>query len=161
MENSIITNPKVGIGVFVVDPSNQKFLIGKRKDNKLYAQPGGWLEYGETLTECGMRELREETGLIIEEDRIKHIKTFNCFNPDEKYHNVAVYLYTEVNDYEVSLVRNTEPDKCEGWEWIDYKYLKDKYEEVFFPIKVFLDNEGYMYESITEMKKLIDNEIID
>lgn len=30
--------PRGGIGVFVVDPINNKILIGKRKDNGKYAQ---------------------------------------------------------------------------------------------------------------------------
>ena len=144
--------PHVGIGVFLVDPVNERFLFGRRKDNSLYAQPGGWLEFGESLEECGSRELMEETGLVISQERIKHIKTLNCFNPKDGYHNVAVYLYAEIKEEEKSMVINMEPHKCEEWIWVDYEFLKNNFDKLFFPIQVFYLKEGYKYSSIVDLR---------
>jgi 8-oxo-dGTP diphosphatase len=149
-------SPKVGIGVFLVDPKEEKFLFGRRTDNSLLAQPGGWLEFGESLEECGSRELFEECGLKISHERIKHIKTLNCFNPKDDYHNVAIYLYAEINEEEKSKVKNMEPHKCEDWMWVDYHFMMNNYDKLFFPIKVFIQKEGHQFKSIVDLKKLID-----
>jgi 8-oxo-dGTP diphosphatase len=42
-----------------------KILLLRRKDNDKWTMPGGTLDYGESLIECAMREVREETGLSI------------------------------------------------------------------------------------------------
>ena len=147
-----IPEPKGGIGVFVVDPFNNKVLIGKRKDNGLFAQPGGWLENGEEWEECGSRELREETGLNIDPCRIKHIKTFNCFDPKNNYHNVAIYLYVEL--IELKEIRNCEPEKCESWQWVDFSFIQDNIEMFFFPVKIFLIKEPRI-KITQDLKKLI------
>jgi 8-oxo-dGTP diphosphatase len=149
--------PKVGIGVFLVDPINEKFLCGQRNDNSLFAQPGGWLEFGESLEECGMRELKEETGLNIKPDRIKHIRTFNCFNQKDNYHNVAVYLYAEIKEEEKNQIQNMEPHKCREWIWVDYEFLIKNFDKLFYPIQIFLLKEGNQFKSILDLRNLIDS----
>jgi 8-oxo-dGTP diphosphatase len=149
-----ILDPKGGIGVFVVNPINNKILIGRRKDNGLYAQPGGWLEHGEEWEECGSRELREETGLNIEPNRIKHIKTFNCFDSSKNYHNVAIYLYVEIHENELKDIRNCEPEKCELWQWVDFTFIQENLDKFFFPVKIFFLKEPRL-KFTQDLKKLV------
>ena len=40
-------------------------LLLRRKGNDKWTMPGGTLDFGESLTDCAMREMREETGLQI------------------------------------------------------------------------------------------------
>ena len=49
-------------GVLVINEKNQ-LLLEKRRDNGLWAYPGGSMELGETFEDCAMREVLEETGL--------------------------------------------------------------------------------------------------
>lgn len=41
-------------------------LLIRRTDNKLWALPGGAMEFGENLSQAAIREVHEETGLTVE-----------------------------------------------------------------------------------------------
>jgi ADP-ribose pyrophosphatase YjhB (NUDIX family) len=43
----------------------RKILLLRRKDNDKWTMPGGTLDYGESMTACAIREVREETGFNI------------------------------------------------------------------------------------------------
>lgn len=58
-------DPIVGVGAVVL--RHGRLLVVKRGNEPargLWSVPGGRLEFGETLAEGALRELREETGLI-------------------------------------------------------------------------------------------------
>jgi 8-oxo-dGTP diphosphatase len=55
---------KPAAAVAIID-SEAKILLLRRRDNDKWTLPGGTLEFGETLTECAIREVREETGFSI------------------------------------------------------------------------------------------------
>jgi ADP-ribose pyrophosphatase YjhB (NUDIX family) len=54
----------------VVVDDEGRILLHRRRDNEMWALPGGVMELGESLTECVVREVREETGLDVEPTRI-------------------------------------------------------------------------------------------
>jgi 8-oxo-dGTP pyrophosphatase MutT (NUDIX family) len=45
--------------------------------------PGGGLEIGETLVECAIREVLEETGLVLEPDQLKDTKKILRFDQED------------------------------------------------------------------------------
>lgn len=53
------------VSAVVVDGSG-RIVLQRRRDNEMWALPGGAMELGESVTECAIRETREETGLDVE-----------------------------------------------------------------------------------------------
>jgi len=61
-------NPIVAVGAFVFDAENRVLLVERANapGAGLWTVPGGKLEYNETLVQAVAREVREETGLVVE-----------------------------------------------------------------------------------------------
>ncbi|MFI6683075.1 NUDIX domain-containing protein [Streptomyces sp. NPDC050485] len=50
----------------VVTDSEGRLLLQRRRDNNLWALPGGGMELGDSLPGTAVREVKEETGLDVE-----------------------------------------------------------------------------------------------
>lgn len=120
MENQY---PKIGIGIMIW--KDGKILLGKRKGSHAagsYCFPGGALEYGEALHTSAEREVREETGLEIQDIQ------FICLS-DELDHMPKHYVNIGFSaQWKSGEVENREPEKSEGWDW----YALDQLPEPLF-----------------------------
>ncbi|KAK7115845.1 hypothetical protein V1264_001648 [Littorina saxatilis] len=129
--------PKVGVGVFVLSDCHPHcVLVGKRKSSSgegKYGLPGGHQEFGESWVECGEREVEEETGLRMTGTRFSAV--LNVVIPDENYHYVEFFVQGHVDTQHGSEPINVEPDKCDGWEWVDWDTFLPL-DTVFEPLKV-------------------------
>lgn len=56
----------VGASALIYDAARQKVLLTQRTDNRRWCLPGGAMEAGESIAEACVREIWEETGLIVE-----------------------------------------------------------------------------------------------
>lgn len=117
--------PLVGIGVYVF--KDGKVLLGKRKGtlgSGTWACPGGHLEFGESVEDCAMRELAEETGL-----KALSVQTGLWSNDviDGNKHYITFAAIVDQFEGEVQLL---EPDKCEEWQWFSIDALP----EPLFPL---------------------------
>ncbi len=113
--------PKIGIGV-IIQNDNGLILVGKRKNTHApyYSIPGGKLDIGETFESAAIREVQEETGLVIQSPKV-HCVTNNMQTYEESgEHYVSVNLFC---DTFTGSPRLMEPDKCEGWEWVNPEQL--------------------------------------
>ncbi len=61
---------RVGSCAVIFDDRREKVLLTKRSDNGLWCIPGGQMDSGETVEECCIREIFEETGLKIRPKRL-------------------------------------------------------------------------------------------
>ncbi len=111
-------HPRVGIGVIIVNGEG-KILIGKRKGSHspFYSIPGGHLDIGETFEACAIREIKEESGLIINNPRVIAVTNNldDTFLKEGKHYISIVIVATEFSGELVVM----EPTKCEGWLWCD------------------------------------------
>lgn len=119
MKNSALTDyPRVGVGVMVM--KGDKVLMGLRKGSHgagQYAWPGGHLEYMESFTHCAQREVREETGVEIENVRFLRLLNLKDYAPK---HYVDIALIADWKSGEPQVL---EPHKCAGWDWYDIDEL--------------------------------------
>lgn len=111
--------PRVGIGIIV--KKNGKVLLGKRKGSHgegSWSFPGGHLEFGEELVDCAKREVFEETGIKIKNARPAAF-TNDIFEKEGK-HYVTLFVTADCESGEPEVM---EPEKCERWEWFEWKNL--------------------------------------
>jgi 8-oxo-dGTP diphosphatase len=111
----------VGVSVLLTD-GNGNVLLGKRgpmvTGSGLYSTPGGKVDLGEEIRDAAVRETKEECGIDLSLYR-------DCFSIlGHKQHarwgdnSVIFYLHLRLTNKElIGKIFNTEPDKCEGWEW--------------------------------------------
>jgi len=64
-----LVTPKVAVNCALFDDRGRLLLI-RRKDNGLWALPGGFMDLGEQVLDAVRREVLEETGLEIEIGRL-------------------------------------------------------------------------------------------
>jgi 8-oxo-dGTP pyrophosphatase MutT (NUDIX family) len=57
--------PKVGVSAAIFNPQGEILLV-RRTDDLSWCLPSGWAEVNETPQQSLVREVREETGLIVE-----------------------------------------------------------------------------------------------
>ena len=104
---------------FVV--KNGKILICHEIVDKQFFSPGGGIEKNETLEECCIREIREETGVIVKVQ--KPIITVNEYYEDWKY--ITHYFICEAVGEAQTHLTNEEVSRGLAPEWIDIEFIRD------------------------------------
>ncbi|WP_414169363.1 NUDIX domain-containing protein [Streptoverticillium reticulum] len=64
--NAPAANSLVPAASAVVVDQAGRILLQRRRDNGMWALPGGAMNIGESLADCAVRETKEETGLDVE-----------------------------------------------------------------------------------------------
>lgn len=101
-----------------------------------YALPGGFLEYGEKLEDCVVREVREETGIATEV--IGLFGVFSAPDRDPRGHFVtAVYRLRPTGG------RIRAGDDAASAKWVDLKELPKMAFDHGEILKLFLDTAGH------------------
>ncbi len=93
-----------------------KFLLLLRNDDKSegnkWGVPGGKIDAGETALAAVAREVREETGIALEENAYEHFKTAYVRYPD---YDFVFNMYKTKLDEEPSLVVSSAEHKEAAW----------------------------------------------
>lgn len=121
--------PRIGVAAIV--RRGDEVLLGLRRSathgDGAWQFPGGHLEAGESVEGCAVREVHEETGLVVRvtgrgpwtEDRF----------PEVGRHYVTVFVLTE---WVAGEPEPREPDKCREWRWCRWEALPDP---LFLPVR--------------------------
>ncbi|MCB9834489.1 NUDIX domain-containing protein [Candidatus Nomurabacteria bacterium] len=129
--------PKVGIGIIVIKPNNDRREIMLHQRIGSFGQGywgsgGGHLENGESLENAVMRELAEEAG---KELKIKNLRLHGIYNFTDLMPKHYVDI-TFVADWESGEPQNTAPEETSEWVWCA---LDDLPSPLFPPLKKYLD----------------------
>lgn len=73
----------------IIENANKEFLLVKRKDIPFWDLPGGTVEVDEKNNHCAIREVLEETGLVIETDYLVGIY-------EQKRRNDIQYIFSAI-----------------------------------------------------------------
>lgn len=128
-----MSHPKVGVAIIL--QRADCILLGKRKSEHgqgTFSVPGGHVEMGEEPYDAAVRELLEETGIVVPELEFIGF-TNDVFSQDKHY--VTLY-FTAYCDQEPI---NKEPEKCESWEWYSLSDLPDN---LFLPLQNYFSGKG-------------------
>jgi 8-oxo-dGTP diphosphatase len=114
---------KIGVGFGVMVLREGKILLGQRHPDPekagsifhgegTWTMPGGKLHFGESFEEGAAREILEETGLAIEQDKLKLIAVNNDRITDAHFITMGLLYEGEVAEPKVM-----EPDEITKWDW--------------------------------------------
>jgi len=96
----MITKKYVTCGVrALLINDKREILLGRRMDHKdkLYAAPGGHLEFGESFEECASREVKEELDLDLAPCDIRYLTTLNFFKKEENFHYLNLITVARIS----------------------------------------------------------------
>lgn len=112
------------VGVRAIIRKNGLFAMQKSSAGE-YKIPGGGVDDGETLEEALIREVQEETGLVVKPQSIKEIGEIleirqDIFESDKKFVSHSLHFSCEVEDNIVETAM-TESEKQKGFHlaWAD------------------------------------------
>jgi len=141
--------PRAGFGVMVL--KDGKLLLGKRNDDAekassylhgegTWTMPGGSLKFHEELKDAALREVLEETGMILKKEDLKIVSVTNDTVPDNHFVTIG-WFCQNVSEQEPRVM---EPDEITEWKWFSLDELpKPLYPSSEKLLKNYLDKEIY------------------
>ena len=115
--------------------NNNRYLLFKRRDSKLYALPGGHVEEGETPLDAVIREIYEELGITI-----PNVKLVGRYPYKNEVLNVYYYNNTEFDTSSIIL-----DDEHSDYRWFTYYEVlnsKDVMSNITMFISDYLNNSN-------------------
>jgi len=148
----MVEKKKVGAGFGVVLVKNGQVLLGMRHPDPDKADsafrsagewclPGGKLDWGETFEAGAIREVKEETGILIKNPQVFCV--VNCKNEHAHFMTIGLAVTSWTG---VAQVR--EPDEIIEWKWFSLNKLP--YPR-YFPSFMILEN--YLRKKFYILKK--------
>lgn len=92
---------------------------GREPFKNFWALPGGFIEMEETLANACKRELKEETGLMV--DEMTQFKTYDAIGRDPRYRTISVVYSVEIDEKQAV----AGSDDASDAKWFSIKELPD------------------------------------
>ncbi|EFA81789.1 NUDIX hydrolase family protein [Heterostelium album PN500] len=143
---------KVGVSILIEDVFGRVFLTKRAKSMRIFPSvwvlPGGHMEKGETIFETALRELKEETGLVLSDSAadISVIGAFESTFPqylddDRLPSDHHVVLFTKIKLHsDISNLQKVElePDEVEVAAWVPTSSLAHLLTDISTELKRYL-----------------------
>jgi ADP-ribose pyrophosphatase YjhB (NUDIX family) len=127
IEEEDVTETIVRVKALIINSNNQ-LLMGYSKN--MFQFPGGHLEPNESLTECLSREIKEETGIELNIDRIEPFALLDRYKKDHPTRGNnrlnKIYYFIINTDEEINYMNTnyTEHEKADDFK-LEYVNLDD------------------------------------
>jgi 8-oxo-dGTP diphosphatase len=111
------------VSAYVVIQRDDKVLIIKNLQEKLYDIVGGGIEFGETVVEALQREAMEEAGAVVKVGELLHAETDWFYHRGKKkfYQTMQLFYNAEVVG---ELQKPTDPDIDQVY-WVSFSELEN------------------------------------
>ena len=106
------------IVLFTIREGRLNVLLVKRKDDGLWAIPGGFLQEGESLNQCAERELKEEKGITV--PYLEQLENFSKPNRDPRTQVSSVAFIAIYPSGKLKLRADTDVSDVN---WFDYETI--------------------------------------
>ena len=121
-----ITTPGVFAAMVFVQDADDRFAVVHSPRRDAWGSPGGWLEPGESATEAAVREVREETGLVLHPDDLE-VCAYERFEVDGEVRGrwptgrgyLQVYRTRLAAAGPAMRLGADDVDDVDGWRWVD------------------------------------------
>ena len=140
---------QVKIRVAAIINKKNKFLFVKLKKEgrEFWIPPGGGLEYQETLSECVIREVKEETFLDIQPEKIVYMRDLIGDNK----HELEIFFYATLVGGKLTKGVDPEIRENHSLEEVKWMTLEELNKVKFFPEEIIP-----LLEKISESGKIPD-----
>jgi 8-oxo-dGTP diphosphatase len=80
--------------------------------------------------------VKEETGLSIQNIKFASVVNSIMQNENQPSHYVTIFMHAELCN-PIDEPQNLEPDKCDGWEWVDWPNIP---RPIFQPLQSLIES---------------------
>lgn len=145
-------SPRLRVGVVLIKGNEILLAYHSYKNESYWVLPGGALEKNETLTECAIREVREETNLEIKVRDLLFVD--EAVSKDQSLHWIQIVFWGEITGGEL----NSKPKGLfQGAKFIDI----DELVRINFYPKIIAEEIKRAYQTNSEIKpKFVQREFI-
>lgn len=133
--------PRVGVALIL--EKDGKVLLVRRQGSHgagSWATPGGHLDFGESPTDCAVREMKEEVGIIAFDPTFVAI-TNDVFEKEDK-HYITIWMKTESFQGEPMIVS---PREVAELGWFRWDALPGP---LFLPLQHLIDEKKFSWREI-------------
>lgn len=123
--------PMLTADCVVVSPRAEVLLVRRGNDpfRGCWALPGGFMEMDETIEQCAVRELNEETGLVVDLADLRLVGVFSAPGRDPRGRTVTV-AYAVHLDAPVTATAGDDAAEVRWWSLADLPPLAFDHAEV-------------------------------
>lgn len=121
--------PYIAVFVILKDKTGKiPFVLRKNTGwmDGFYGLPAGKVEKGETFLQAAVREAKEEVGVVVKEQDLKHVLTIHRDSPDDEVDGDMTWVdvFFETTEWSGE-VTNAEPHVHSAVDWLDPNNFPD------------------------------------